>query len=85
MIFFSFQPRSRTIGAYRVGSDVTAAFGVGRVARAEITLDVQNGLGTAGSEDGGNQIERVTIGVICTIDGTAQCGTCGRLSQLALD
>lgn len=52
--------------AYRVSRDIPTTLGVLRVAGAEVALDVEHGAGAAGRDNGGDQIEAVTVSIVST-------------------
>jgi len=69
----------------RVSRNVSAAFGILRVAGAEITLDVEHRAGAARRDDSGNEIEGVAVGVVSTVDRTNKVRASGGLGELSLE
>jgi hypothetical protein len=49
---------------YRISGDISASSLIIRVAGADIAVDIQDGVGTTGTEDGAEEVELVTICVV---------------------
>lgn len=50
--------------SHRISGDVTTSSGVLRITRADIAGNVQDCVGTAGTENCANEVKGVTIGVV---------------------
>jgi len=72
-------------GVDRVIGDEARARWVGSIADTELGVDVEDGLRTAGSKDGGGEVEFVSEGVVVAFDGTSQSRVCSGLCQLTLE
>lgn len=69
----------------RVSGNVSRPSCVLAVACTEITDNIKNSADSAGSNDGGNKVERIPVGVVAAVNRTNKVRACGGLLNLSLE
>jgi len=69
----------------RIGGNVAASLFVVSIADTDVALNVQNGVLSTRSQNGGDQVEGITIGVVVTRNGSQEVRARGSLCEHSLE